>query len=138
MSRITSSRMFVLAIATALALGSMATAVEAKGGHGGGHGGKGGGGGGGHGISRGVSGGGHGIGGFRRSGISRSFGVNRSFRVGRSFRHGHRFHRRGGYYPYYYSGYRSCYRWRRILTPYGWQFRRINVCYRPYRYLYGF
>jgi hypothetical protein len=123
MSRITKSRMCMLAIATALAIGSMATAVEAKGGH---HAGKGGGGGGGgHAISKSFSGGG-------------GRGISRSFHAGRSFRHGHRFHRRGGYYPYYYSGYRSCYRWRRVLTPYGWHFRRINVCYRPYRYLYGF
>jgi len=62
-----------------------------------------------------------------------------SFRVGRGYGYRHRF--RGGYYPYYYSGYRGCYRWRRVLTPYGWHVRRINVCYRPYyhRYrLYGF
>jgi hypothetical protein len=111
--------MCVLAFATALAIGSMVTAAEAKGSHGGrgGHGG-------GHAVSHGFSGGGG-------RGLSiRSGSIGRGFHVGRGFRHGHRFHRfRGGYYPYYYSGYRGCYRWRRILTPYGWHVRRINVCH---------
>jgi hypothetical protein len=34
--------------------------------------------------------------------------------------------------------YSSCYRWRQVLTPWGWQWRRVNVCYRPVYYRYGY
>ena len=27
-------------------------------------------------------------------------------------------------------------RWQRVLTPWGWQLRRVNVCYYRYRYPY--
>jgi hypothetical protein len=33
---------------------------------------------------------------------------------------------RDGYYEYYYYG---CYDWRWAATPWGWRWRRVNVCY---------
>jgi hypothetical protein len=43
-----------------------------------------------------------------------------------SYRHGFRVSPR--YYPYY-GYYDGCYRWRWVATPWGWRFRRLNVCY---------
>jgi hypothetical protein len=34
----------------------------------------------------------------------------------------------GGYYPYAYGGYPSCYRSVRVYTPYGPRWRRVWVC----------
>jgi hypothetical protein len=54
---------------------------------------------------------------------------------------GRRHYRRGygfGFYPWVgfgaYAAYDSCYRLRRVWTPYGWQWRRVNVCGYPYDY----
>jgi hypothetical protein len=33
---------------------------------------------------------------------------------------------RNGYYEYHYYG---CYDWRWAATPWGWRWRRVNVCY---------
>ena len=122
-------RASALALAAILALGglSLATDALAARGGGGGHGG---------------GGGGHHVGGFRSGAAFRTSG----FRAhpGFAIRHGtlgvhrgvafHRFvhrrfvHRGFGFYPSYTY---SCYRWRHILTPFGWRLRRVNVCY-PY------
>jgi hypothetical protein len=125
------SRMSVLALATALAIGSLSLADAAPRGHSGGH--RGGGG-----ASKSFSapksfGGSSGFS-SRRHSIARGYGSHR--RSG--------FHRGGRFYrPYIYSGYSSCYRWRRVWTPIGWQLRRVNICYPRYRYriypyLYGY
>ena len=92
------SRFKVLALAAALALGSLSFATEAsaRGGRGGGHG------------SGGHWGGGH-VGGF---GFHRGFGFD------------------GPYYAYY--PYAGCWRWHRVLTPFGWRLNRFNACYYPY------
>jgi hypothetical protein len=115
--------------------------------HGGGGGGgfRGGGGGFGGGGMGAFKGGGGAIGGFRGGGAPRAFiapGIG-GFRGGvspgfRSFGGGPRLHRGtrlrfyGGLYPYssYYSyyAYDGCYRWRHVLTRWGWQWRRINIC----------
>jgi hypothetical protein len=38
-----------------------------------------------------------------------------------------------GFLPFYaaagYGLYNGCYQWRRVPTPWGWQWRRVNVCY---------
>lgn len=81
-------------------------------------------------------------GGFRGAGIRRGWvgrgGWAGDYRYGwrRPF-YGRRFVRYGGWgWPYYGYGYGGCYRWRAVLTPYGWHRRLINVCYRyaPVRY----
>ena len=36
----------------------------------------------------------------------------------------------GPYYAYY--PYAGCWRWHRVLTPYGWRLNRVNACYYPY------
>ena len=53
------------------------------------------------------------------------------------FRHGFGHRRFGfgaGFWPYYaYSGYYGgCWRLRHVPTPYGWVWRRVNVCGYPY------
>ena len=101
------TRMSVIALVATLALGSMVftTDASARGGHGGGHGAR---------LGGGHWGGGHWGGGFRGfHGFRRGF-----FGFGPYW---------GGYYPY-----AGCWRWRRVWTPVGWHWRRINVCY--YRY----
>jgi hypothetical protein len=64
--------------------------------------------------------------------------------------HRHFHHRRvwvgGGWYPYrrwhpyrrfvgVYPYYGGCYRWRAVATPWGWQYRWVNTCYRPVYYV---
>src|SRR5229473_215127 len=49
--------------------------------------------------------------------------VHRGVAFHRHFVH-HRFVHRG--FPVY--SYDGCYRWRRILTPFGWTLRRVNIC----------
>jgi hypothetical protein len=120
----------VLALAAVLALGSLSLATDAfarGGGNGGGGHGGGGHGGGGH--FGGFHGGGfHGFA-VHRGAAFRGFRVHRGF----AFRH-HRFFRHGyGIYPHY--GY-GCYRWRHVLTPYGWRLRHVNVCYPHFRHYY--
>jgi hypothetical protein len=63
--------------------------------------------------------------GHHGGGHARSFG-------GHGFNHGFRY--RPYYRPHVYYGYSSCYRWRRVWTPYGWVLRRVNICYPRYRY----
>ena len=124
------------------------TVVEASARSGGGHGGRGYGG---SGFHRGMGGGPrmHMGGGYRGGGFVNRGYVNRGF-VNRGFgpRYGHRpfAYRPYGFRPYYaprfryygapyayYGGYNSCYRWRRVWTPYGLQMRRVWVCgYRRY------
>ncbi len=42
-------------------------------------------------------------------------------------------------WPYYDDyGYDSCYRVRRVWTPYGWTWQQIDVCGYPYGYPYGY
>jgi hypothetical protein len=41
-----------------------------------------------------------------------------------------------GAYPYAYYG--GCRRWRLVATPYGWQYRLVNVCYYPSVYYGGY
>ncbi|HEY2137823.1 MAG TPA: sulfur globule protein precursor [Xanthobacteraceae bacterium] len=101
------SRISVLFLAAVLALGglSFATEASAHGGHGGG---------GGH-FGGGHFGGGH-FGGGHFGGFHRGFG-------GFGF----------GYYPYAYGGnYYGCWQLHRVLTPFGWRWRRFNACYYPY------
>jgi hypothetical protein len=90
------SRLSAIALAAALALGSISFATEAsaRGGHGG------------------HFGGGH-FGGGHFGGFHRGFG---GFGLGY------------GYGPGYYSYYGGCWRTRRVATPWGWRWRRINVC----------
>jgi hypothetical protein len=96
------SRLTVLAFTAALALGSVSIATEASAAHGG-HGGHAG-----H-----WSGGGHWGGGrFGGYGYRRGFGI--------------------GVYPAYYGSYYGCWRGRRVLTPFGWRWQRVNVCYNYY------
>jgi hypothetical protein len=99
------SRMSVLALAAILALGSISIATEAsaRGGHiGGGRG---------FGGAAHFGGGGH-FGGFHSGFARRGFGFG---------------------LPYYgLYAYNGCWRSRRVLTPYGWLWRRVNVCYSPY------
>jgi hypothetical protein len=98
--------------------------------------------GGGHGFSRGFGGGprmhmgGGGYrGGFARGGWGHRGFVHRGF--GPRFGYGYRPFRPYGFRPYfaptfyaapyaYYGG--SCFRWRRVWTPYGVQLRRVWVC----------
>jgi hypothetical protein len=63
--------------------------------------------------------------------------VHRGFAFGhRGFFFAHRRFVHRGFYPFYRYGY-GCYRWRRVLTPYGWRLRRVNVCgYYRHRYYY--
>ncbi len=163
------SRMSVLALAGALALGSMAIATEASA-RGGGHGGGGGGGwsgGGGHWSG----GGGHWSGGAAHFsaapmggahiaapmgaahiaapmggahiGASGAWGGSRwagnhggHFVHGGRFVHDRHFHRRFvfglglGFGPYWdYPYYDDCWQLVHVHTPYGWHWRRVNVCY---------
>jgi hypothetical protein len=131
--------MSVVALAAVLALGgvSLATEASARGGHPGG-----GAMGGGHwsgaahisGGPRMSIGGGHWSGGPRWSG-----GPHWGGGWG-GFHHRHFFFRRGyglGIYgpyfgPDYYPYDNGCWRWRHVLTRWGWRWRRINVCYVPY------
>jgi hypothetical protein len=142
-----------LALAAILAFGSLSLATDAfakgggrGGGGGGGHGGGGGGGshggGGGH-VGGGLGGGGGGL----RSGTavhsggltahpgfavrSGAVGVHRGVAFHRPFVH-HRFIHRGFRV---YSTY-GCYRWRRVLTPFGWRLRHVNVCSPYHQYYY--
>ena len=131
-----------LALAAILVLGSLPLAPDAFAARGGGHGGGGfhGGGGGFHG---GFHGGGFRSGAFRGGGLTgrhgfaihRGFGIRRGVAFHRPFFHNRfrSFHRGFGFYPYY--GY-SCYRWRRVLTPFGWRLRWVNACYPYYRHYY--
>jgi len=114
------SRMSMIALAAALAVGSLSMTVDAqaRGGHGGGHGG--------HGAH--FSGGPHGFSG------ARGFG-HRGYYGGRHFGY-YRGYRPYLYRPYLYAGYGGCYRLRRVWTAYGPVLRRVNVCYQPY--LYGY
>jgi hypothetical protein len=41
-----------------------------------------------------------------------------------------RFGPRFGFYGGYGYGY-GCWRWRLVATPWGWAYRRVNVCYWP-------
>lgn len=54
------------------------------------------------------------------------------YRGGYHRRYAHRYVHRHGFrvYPYYqyYGYYDGCYRWRRVATPWGWRLRRVNVC----------
>ena len=121
-----------MALAAVLALGSLSLGTDAfakGGGRGGGH------------VGGGYVGGGSGLrsGAAVRSGTLTarpSFavrGVNRGVAFHRPFVR-HRFIHRGfRTYPYYSYG---CYRWRRVLTPFGWRLRRVNVCYPYYRQYY--
>jgi hypothetical protein len=131
-----------LALAAILAIGSLSFAADASakgGGHGGGGGGHGGGGGS-HGGGGGSHGGGlGGGGGGLRSGAavhsggftahpgvavrSGAIGIHRGIGFHRPFVRHRFFHRGFRVYPYY-----GCYRWRRVLTPFGWRLRRVNVC----------
>jgi hypothetical protein len=43
-----------------------------------------------------------------------------------------------GAYPYYASYYGGCRRWRVVPTPWGPQWRLVNVCYAPVGYGYGY
>jgi hypothetical protein len=111
------SRMSMIALAAALAVGSLSMTVDAqaRGGHGGGHGAH-------------FSGGPHGFGGARGFGHRGYYGV-RHFGYYRGYRP-------YLYRPYLYAGYGGCYRLRRVWTAYGPVLRRVNVCYQPY--LYGY
>jgi hypothetical protein len=123
-----------LALAAILAVGSLSLSTQAfaaRGGGGGGHGGGGHGGGAFHG-----GGGGHPGAAIRSGGFTAhpGFAIRRgpvNFHRGvvfhRPFVH-RRFVRGFRFYPYYAYG---CYRWRHVLTPFGWRLRRVNVCY-PY------
>jgi hypothetical protein len=145
---------------------SLATDASAARGGGGGGGGFHGGGGGFHGGGGGFHGGGGGFGGFRGGGGGfggfraggGGFGrpaFHQGFvaRPGVAFRGNafrphpgigfnrpfvrHRFVHRGfGFrsYPYYASY--GCYRWRQVPTVFGWQWRRVNVCYPSYSLYY--
>ena len=99
------SRFKVLALAAALALGSLslATTASARGGHGGGHG-----------------GGGHWAGGHFGGHLGGHFG-------GFGFRRGLGWGSNYAYYPY-----PGCWSWQRVLTPYGWRLHHVNVCSYPY------
>jgi hypothetical protein len=117
-----------LAVAAALAFGSLPAATDAAahpvhGGHGGG------------GFHGGYHGGGYrahpGFGAHRGPGFRGAY--HRPYAV-RYYRHG--YHRYGYYHhPYYHYHYYGCYRWRYVATPWGWRLRRVNVCY-PSRYYY--
>lgn len=51
-----------------------------------------------------------------------------------AYRH---FHRHGfRVYPGYYYYDDGCYRWRWVATRWGWRMRRVNVCYPYYRHYY--
>jgi hypothetical protein len=56
------------------------------------------------------------------------FHRNYAFHRGFAFRHGARF----GFIGYPRAWY-GCYRWRQVLTPWGWRLHRVNVCH-PYWY----
>jgi hypothetical protein len=109
-----------------LLLGASSTAALARGGGGGG-GGRGGGGGGGRGagaIGGGFRGGGGGFrgGGFRGGGFrGRGFrGAAFGFGLGLGYPY---------YDPYYYDDDGACYLVRRrVMTPYGWRIRPVEVC----------
>jgi hypothetical protein len=132
--------------AAALAIASIPSDAFAQRGGGGGFRGGGGGGfhGGGGGGFRGGFGGGGFRGGFGGGGFRGGFGGGPRFVGG-----GPRFHR--GFYPRRFYGYRRpfigfgaplyigyprCFRLVRILTPYGWAFRRVWVCGPRYRSVY--
>jgi len=154
-------RKLVLTLAAVFALGSVFLATEASAfGHGGGHGGGGHGGGGFHGGGGAHFGGFHGGGihfggfrgihvggihGFRLGGFHRAFAFHRGYAFHRPFafhRHYYAFHRHffrprvAIGVPYYWH--RGCWRWRHVLTPWGWRVHRVNVCgYRHWhRYWY--
>ncbi len=55
-------------------------------------------------------------------GYPRRYGVYRGYR----------------YLPYGHYGYSSCYRWRQVWTPYGFQYVRVNVCYPYARYPFAY
>ncbi|NWG24553.1 MAG: sulfur globule protein precursor [Pseudorhodoplanes sp.] len=100
-------RRIVLVGAAALALGALgvpqaAFAKDGKGWHGGGHGWHGG---------KGWHGGWHG-GGWRH------FGWRRGWYPGYFYRA-----------PYVYGAYAGCIRWRQVPTPWGYRWRKVNVCY---------
>jgi hypothetical protein len=120
--------MRVFALAAALTIGSLAISTDAFARHGGG--------GGAHfgGAAHIGGGGARFIGsGPARFGGARFVGGPRFGTFRHGFRH-HRFFRRGlaiGFYPYYAYDY-GCYRLRHVLTPWGWRWRRVNVCYHPY------
>ncbi|HEY4922358.1 MAG TPA: sulfur globule protein precursor [Xanthobacteraceae bacterium] len=70
--------------------------------------------------ARGGHGGGHWGGGGRwGGGHFGGFGFHRGFGFGG-----------GPYYAYY--PYAGCWRWHRVLTPFGWRLNRVNACYYPY------
>jgi hypothetical protein len=106
-------RKSISALLAVAALSSLALAPDAlaRGGRGGGHGG-------------GFHGGGFHGGGFHgfavRGGIARGYAFHRHVVFHRGFRYG--FVGR----PHYWYGH--CYRWRRVLTPWGWRLHRVNVC----------
>jgi hypothetical protein len=128
-----------LALAAILAVGSLSLGTDAFAARGGG------GGGGFHGGGGGFHGGGRG-GGFRSGGAIHSgrftghpgFAV-RSGRIG--VHRGIAFHRPFVRHRFFHRGFRvystyGCYRWRRILTPFGWRLRHVNVCSPYYRHYY--
>jgi hypothetical protein len=103
------SRLPVLALTAALALGSISIATEASARGGGGHGGHGSAHGGGH------RGGGH-FGGFRGGFGGIGFGF---------------------YQPYYeVYPYAGCWSWSHVLTNDGWRWRRVDVCNHYPQYFY--
>jgi hypothetical protein len=125
-------KMSAYVLAGVIAIGTLATAVDASARPGGGHRG---GGFSGFSGSRGMS-----VGSVRGFSSNRGFVSHRGFVSNRGFmanrnlgfryRHaGFRVHR-----PYLYAAFGSCYRWRQVLTPIGIQLRRVNVCgqYRNY------
>ena len=138
------SRFSMLALATALAVGSLTGVSDAWARGPGGH------------VSRGPSGvrtfsaaprvsGVHTFSGVRTfsaaprfSGV-RTFSGVRNFGVVRGVPRRFGLHRRFRFIgPYPYLAYNSCYRWRTIWTNFGPRTVRVNVCGYPYAYRYGY
>jgi hypothetical protein len=75
--------------------------------------------------------------GFRRAGfVGRPGWIGGRRWVGGRWWGHRRFIRHGfvGAYPYYAGYYGGCRRWRLVPTPWGPQYRLVNVCYSPYGY----
>jgi hypothetical protein len=113
-----------LAVAAALAVGSLSAATDAfaaYGRRGGGY----------HG---GFRHGGHWAGGYHYGGFHRGGYWRGGYRP-----YAHRYYYRGfrTYPRYSYYGY-NCDRWRWIATPWGWQRRHVNTCYPYYRSYYNY
>ncbi len=116
----------VLALASALALGSLLPATDAAAARYSNH----------DGFR--AGGGFHNVGPIlplRRAAVRLPLGYHRPYAYCHFHRHGFREYPR---YYHYYGYYDGCYRWRWFATPWGWRFSRLNMCYPYYGQYYHY